>query len=167
MNPLYSSLSPFLQAFITKLSFRNSFYRAQCPILSNSLGWSWVVTILSWSIEPWWVFPYLQLAFILAPVFRRTHLQRPSLVAQMIKNLPAVQETQLQSLGGEDPLGKGMLPTPVFSPGKSHGQRILGAYSPSGGKESDMTKWLTFSPSSFLLALKFSNSEIDASFIDD
>ena len=67
-------------------------------------------------------------------------MQRPSLVAQMIKNLPAVQETQLQSLGGEDPLGKGMLPTPVFLPGKSHGQRILGAYSPSGGKESDMTK---------------------------
>ena len=35
-------------------------------------------------------------------------MQRPSLVAQMIKNLPAVQETQVQSLGGEDPLGKGM-----------------------------------------------------------
>ena len=35
-------------------------------------------------------------------------MQRLSLVAQMIKNLPAVQETQVQSLGGEDPLGKGM-----------------------------------------------------------
>ena len=32
-----------------------------------------------------------------------------SLVAQMIKkNLPAMQETQVQSLGGEDPLGEGM-----------------------------------------------------------
>ena len=31
-----------------------------------------------------------------------------SLVAQMVKNLPAVQETQVQSLGQEDPLKKGM-----------------------------------------------------------
>ena len=31
-----------------------------------------------------------------------------SLVAQTVKNLPAVQETQVQSLGGEDPLEKGM-----------------------------------------------------------
>ena len=30
------------------------------------------------------------------------------LVAQMIKNLPAILETQVQSLGGEDPLQKGM-----------------------------------------------------------
>ena len=29
---------------------------------------------------------------------------RASLVAQMVKNLPAIQETQVQSLGGEDPL---------------------------------------------------------------
>ena len=31
-----------------------------------------------------------------------------SLVAQMVKNLPAIQETWVQSLGGEDPLEKGM-----------------------------------------------------------
>ena len=31
-----------------------------------------------------------------------------SLVAQIIKNLPAMQEIQVQSLGGEDPLEKGM-----------------------------------------------------------
>ena len=33
---------------------------------------------------------------------------RASLVAHMIKNLPAMQETQVQSLGQEDPLEKGM-----------------------------------------------------------
>ena len=33
---------------------------------------------------------------------------RASLVAQMVKNLPARQETQVQSLGWEDPLEKGM-----------------------------------------------------------
>ena len=31
-----------------------------------------------------------------------------SLVAQMVKNLPAVQESQVRSLGQEDPLEKGM-----------------------------------------------------------
>ena len=35
-------------------------------------------------------------------------LVRASLVAQMIKNLPAMQETQVGSLGWEDPLEKGM-----------------------------------------------------------
>ena len=32
-----------------------------------------------------------------------------SLVAQLVKNLPAMQETQVQSLGHEDPLEKGMV----------------------------------------------------------
>ena len=35
-------------------------------------------------------------------------LMQASLVAQMVKNLPAMQETQVQSLGQEDPLQKGM-----------------------------------------------------------
>ena len=33
---------------------------------------------------------------------------RASLVAQLVKNLPAIQETWVQSLGQEDPLEKGM-----------------------------------------------------------
>ena len=33
-----------------------------------------------------------------------------------------------------------MAPTPVFLPGKFHGQRSLVDYSPWGGKESDMTE---------------------------
>ena len=33
---------------------------------------------------------------------------RASLVAQMVKNLPVVQETQVRSLGQEDALEKGM-----------------------------------------------------------
>ena len=35
-------------------------------------------------------------------------LKGASLVAQMVKNLPAMQEIQVQSLGREDPLEKGM-----------------------------------------------------------
>ena len=34
---------------------------------------------------------------------------RASLVGQMVKNLPAMKETQLPSLGWEDPLEKGMV----------------------------------------------------------
>ena len=51
-------------------------------------------------------------------------------VAQRVKSLPAMRETQVQSLGWEDPLEKEMQPTPVFWPGKSHGQRSLVGYSP-------------------------------------
>ena len=35
-------------------------------------------------------------------------MDKISLVAQMVKNLPAMQETWIQSLGQEDPLEKGM-----------------------------------------------------------
>ena len=58
----------------------------------------------------------------------------------MVKTPPAVQETWVQSLGREDPLEKEWLPTPVFLPGKSHGQRSLAGYSPWGHKGSDMTE---------------------------
>ena len=37
-----------------------------------------------------------------------TKLEWASLVAQMVKNLPAMQETWVQSLGSKDPLEKGM-----------------------------------------------------------
>ena len=42
-----------------------------------------------------------------------------------------MQDTQVWSLGWDDPLGKG-IPTPVFVPGESHGQRSLADYSPWG-----------------------------------
>ena len=53
-----------------------------------------------------------------------------SLVAQMVKNLPAMQEMRVQSLGQEDPQEEGMEPTPVFLPGECHGQRNQAGYSP-------------------------------------
>ena len=64
------------------------------------------------------------------------------LVLQMVKNLPAMQDTWLQSLGWEDPLEEGMA-TPVFLPREFRGQRSLVHYSPWGGKESDMIEQLT------------------------
>ena len=40
-------------------------------------------------------------------------------MTQMVKNPPAVQETQVRSLRQEDPLEEGWQPTPVFLPGES------------------------------------------------
>ena len=51
----------------------------------------------------------------------------------MVNNLPALQETQVQSLGQEDPLEK-EIPTSVFLPGESHGKRSLVGYSSRGYK---------------------------------
>ena len=61
-------------------------------------------------------------------------------MALMVKNLSAMQETWVQSLGQEDPLEKGMA---------THSSilawRILVGYSPKGHIESDTTEQLTFS----------------------
>ena len=46
-------------------------------------------------------------------------------VAQRIKNLPAMWETWVQSLGQEDPWRRKWQSTPVFLPGASQGQRSL------------------------------------------
>ena len=62
-----------------------------------------------------------------------------SLVAQIVNNLPVMQENWVQSLGREDALEKGILPTLVFLPGEFHGQRSLVGYSSMGFKELDMT----------------------------
>ena len=43
-----------------------------------------------------------------------------SLVAQLVKNPPAMMETWVQSLGWEDPLEKGKVLTPVFWPTEFH-----------------------------------------------
>ena len=99
-------------------------------------------------------------------------IKRASLVAQMVKCLPAMQETQVQALGWEDPLKKEMA-THVYRiclpmqerwvqslswedplekkmathssilAWEIHGQRRLASCSPWGCKESDMTEQLS------------------------
>ena len=53
-----------------------------------------------------------------------------SLVAQMLKNLPAIRETQVRFLAGKIPWRRKWKPTPVFLLGKSCGQRSLVGYDP-------------------------------------
>ena len=62
-----------------------------------------------------------------------------SLVAQMVKSLPAVQETRVQSLNLEDLLEKGMATNIVFLPREFHRQRILESHSTWDCKELDKT----------------------------
>ena len=68
-----------------------------------------------------------------------------ALVAQMVKNLPAMRETWIQSLGGEDPLEKGMTThssTLAWRiPRTEEPSRLC---SPWGCKESDTTEQLIY-----------------------
>ena len=58
-----------------------------------------------------------------------------SLVAQTVKSLPAMRETQIRSLGQKDSLRREWQPIPLFLFGKFPGQRNLVGYSPWGHKE--------------------------------
>ena len=64
-------------------------------------------------------------------------------VAQMVKNLPAIQETGFNPWVGKIPWRRKWQPTPVFLPRESHGQRSLTGYSLWGHKESDTTEQLS------------------------
>ena len=71
----------------------------------------------------------------------------------MVKNLPAMQVTQVSSMGQEDLTWRREgQPTPVFLPGESHGMRSLAGYSPWSHKEWDTTEQLTLT---FQLQLVF------------
>ena len=71
-------------------------------------------------------------------------LKGASLVAQMVKNLPEMQEIQVLSLGREDLLNKEMATTPVFFPGEFHGSEEPGRLQ-SILSQLDTTEWLTLS----------------------
>ena len=51
-----------------------------------------------------------------------------------------MQETQVRSLGQEDPLQRAWQPPPAFLPGESHGQRSLVGYSPKSQKITEVTQ---------------------------
>ena len=65
-----------------------------------------------------------------------------SLVTQTVKNLPAIQESQVQSLCWEDPLEEEMTTHYSILAWEIHGQRSLVGYSLWGHKELNMTEQL-------------------------
>ena len=72
-----------------------------------------------------------------------------SLVAQLVKNLPAVQETRFNPWVGKIGWRRKWQAILVFLPGESHGQRRLATNSPWGHKESDTTEGLTHTHTAF------------------
>ena len=66
--------------------------------------------------------------------FQRGPGQQDFPVAQMIKNLPAMQETRVQFLGQEDPLEKKMATHSKIPAWRIPGERSLAGYSPWGHK---------------------------------
>ena len=67
-----------------------------------------------------------------------------SVVAQMVNNPLSMQETQVRSLGLEDPLEKEMATHSSILVWRIPGQRNLAGYSPWGCIESDRAEQLTF-----------------------
>ena len=65
-------------------------------------------------------------------------------VTQTVKNVSAVQENWVHSLGQEDPLEKGTANHSSILTGEFQGQRSLACCRPWGRKESDTTEKITF-----------------------
>ena len=61
--------------------------------------------------------------FMFGPLFS-------SLMTQMVKNLPKMQETRFDSWVRKIPWRREWQPTPVFLPGEFHGQRSLVGFHP-------------------------------------
>ena len=64
-------------------------------------------------------------------------------MAQTVKNLPTLQETQIQSLNREDPLENKLATHFHLLAWRFHGQKSQVGCSPRGPKESDTTEQLT------------------------
>ena len=94
---------------------------------------------VTWKLISWtdfWI--ALLFSFNLFSIFSSTLFKvcsRASLVAQTVKNPPAMRESWVQSLCQEDTLEEGIQPTPVFLPGESPCTAELD--SPWGRKKSD------------------------------
>ena len=81
---------------------------------------------------------------LVSPVYV-LHLLTPrastSQVALIVKN-PPTNAGDLRNWGWEDTLEAAWQPTPVYLPGKNHGQKSLAGYSPWGQKKVDATERL-------------------------
>ena len=66
-----------------------------------------------------------------------------SLIAQLVKNLPAMQETWVQFLGQKDPLEKEMATHSSTLAWRTPWTEKPGRLQSMGSQESDMTEWLS------------------------
>ena len=92
------------------------------------------------------VYTYVCVCVYIVCVYIHIHY---ALVAQMVKNLPAMKETQVWSLSQEDALEKEIIHSSILV-WRISGQRSLAGCSQWSRKESDPTEQLTFSLSHIL-----------------
>ena len=69
----------------------------------------------------------------------------------MVKNLRAMQETRVRSLGQQNPWRREWQPTLVFLPGEFYGQRSLAGYNLLSCKDLDMTEQLKHTQGQFYI----------------
>ena len=113
-------------------------YMTECQGGNFMFSFLWRKILLI--LEPWGIYGNTETFY---SAFEKYLIWWASLVVQTVKNLSAMQETLVQSLGQEDPLEKKWQLTPVFLPGESQGRRRLVGYSPWDCKKQDTTERLT------------------------
>ena len=106
---------------------------------SNSLYLHYASSVDQWAhlhLLPWFFFGrgrvFQHKSWMSHKCFRMYHwnifnIIQASLVAQLVKNPPAMRETWVWALGWEYPLRRERLPTPVFWPGEFHGLKSMGS----------------------------------------
>ena len=77
-----------------------------------------------------------------------------SLVAETVKNSPAMQETQVWSLGWEDPLEEGMVTHSIILPWRIPMDRGAWRATVHGVAESDTTEWLNTAQHEYFVYMK-------------
>ena len=115
------------------LVLRSQFNNSQC--VYNHLGFAHALPaqLCPTLCDPWTVANQAPLPMEFSRQEYWSGLPFPT--SQMVKNLPAMQETRVGSMVLEDLLEKGSLPTPVFLPGEFLGQRSPVDYTPWSLKE--------------------------------
>ena len=96
---------------------------------------SLLLLVSSWfaSLTSWFIFQARLKGESLAGLINY-HCPKASLVTQMVKNLVQCRRPGFDPWVRKIPWRREWLPTPVFLPGKSHGQRSLAGYSPWGSQ---------------------------------
>ena len=84
-------------------------------------------------------YAYLRLLIFLLEILISAYLPKSSLVAHLVKSLPAMQETWVQSLGCEDPLEKEMASQSSTLAWKIPWTEEPGRLQSMGSQESDTT----------------------------